>query len=297
MPRAIWKGTISFGLVNIPVELHTAVRDNRPHFHLLHAKDRSPIKYERVCQREGKSVEWSDVVKGYEYRKGRFVVLTKQDFEAAALAKSKTIDIVDFVKSDEIDDRYFETSYYLVPPKGGERAYALLREALRESGRVGVAKMIMRESQHLAAIIVFDDALVLTMMRFSEDIVDLSQFDLPRAKQVKAKELDMAKMLVGSLANEWSPDKYTDEYRNNLMRIIEAKKEGKEADLEAPPEETRADVVDLMERLRQSLGQVPAGRRAIAADRSKPAHRSRTKSASKRASTTHTRRKKHPRAA
>ncbi len=264
MSRAIWKGSISFGLVNIPVELHTAVRDNRPHFHLLHAKDRAPIKYQRVCQREGKEVSWNDVVKGYEYEKGSFVVLTKEDFEAAALEKSRTIDIVDFVKSDEIDDRYFETSYYLVPARGGERAYALLREALRESDRIGVAKMILREDQHLAAVLVHDRALVLTMMRFADEVVEVSEFDLPGDTKVRGKELEMAKTLVGSLADKWTPDKYRDEYRDNLMRIIDAKVKGREAKLEAPSEPRSADVVDLMERLRQSLGQAPAHRRATA---------------------------------
>ncbi len=285
MPRAIWKGAISFGLVNIPVELHTAVRDNRPHFHLLHARDRSPIKYERVCQKEGKEVPWNDVVKGYEYTKGRFVVLTKEGFEAAALEKSRSIDILDFVKSDEIDDRYFETSYYLVPPKGAERAYALLREALRDEDRVGIATLILRDSQHLAAIAVHERALVLTMMRFAHDIVDLSEFDLPGAKEVRAKELDMAKKLVDSLADKWAPDKYVDRYRDNLMKVIDAKIKGKEADLEAPTQEAPAEVVDLMERLRQSLGQVPAGRRssaassrAVAAERPRKAHATRKKS-------------------
>lgn len=269
MPRAIWKGSISFGLVNIPVELHTAVREDRPHFHLLHAKDRSPIKYERVCQREGETVPWNDVVKGYEYEKGKFVVMTKEDFEQAALEKSKTIDIVDFVKSEEIDDRYFETSYYLIPPKGGERAYALLREALRESDRVGICRMILRESQHLGAINVHENALVLTMMRFANEVVDLSDFELPEAKHVRDKELDLAKMLVDSLAGKWDPTKYHDEYRKNVMRIIEAKVKGQPAKLEAPEETMQGEVVDLMERLRQSLGQAPAHKRvAVAAEHS-----------------------------
>jgi len=131
MARALWKGSIAFGLVSIPVELHTAVRDSRPRFRLLHAEDRSPVRFERVCAREGKAVAWEELVKGYEYEKGRFVVLTKEDFQAAALEKTRTIDIRNFVKAEEIDDRFFETSYYLVPPKGGERAYALLREAMR----------------------------------------------------------------------------------------------------------------------------------------------------------------------
>src|SRR6187455_3736681 len=152
MPRALWKGAISFGLVNIPIELHTAVRDNRPRFRMLHAEDKSPIKFQRVCAREGKPVAWEDLVKGYEYQKGRFVVLTKEDFQQAALEKSRTVDIRNFVKGEEIDDRFFETPYYLTPAKGGERAYALLREAIRESERIGVAKFILRDMQHLAAV-------------------------------------------------------------------------------------------------------------------------------------------------
>src|SRR6476661_3069301 len=164
MARSMWKGSIAFGLVNIPVELYSAVRDHRPKFRLLHAKDEAPVKYERVCQTDGKPVAWEDLVKGYEYAKGQFVVLTKDDFETAALEKSRTIEILEFVNGEEIDDRYFEQPYYLAPAKGAERAYAVLREALRKSGYVGVSRFIMRETQHLAALEVVDDALMLTMM-------------------------------------------------------------------------------------------------------------------------------------
>ena len=160
MARALWKGSISFGLVNIPIELHTAVRNHRPKFRMLHAKDKSPVKFERICIRDGHPVAWEDLVKGYEYQKGHFVVLTKEDFQAAALNKTRTVDIIDFVKADEIDDRFFETPYYLTPSKGGERAYALLREAIRESGRVGIAKFILRDAQHLAAVEVIENAIV-----------------------------------------------------------------------------------------------------------------------------------------
>lgn len=255
MARALWKGSISFGLVNIPIELHTAVRDSRPHFRMLHAKDRSPIRFERVCVRDGHPVAWEDLVKGYEYAKGRFVVLTKEDFRAAALEKTRTIDIIDFVQAEEIDDRYFDTPYYVVPSKGGERAYALLREALRESARVGVAKFILRESQHLAALEVIDEALVLSVMRFADELVDVSQFTFPAPSDLRKPERELAKALVESLAAEWDPEKYTDEYRENLMRIIKAKAKGKEAHLEAHEEPRQAEVIDLMERLRQSLGQ------------------------------------------
>jgi DNA end-binding protein Ku len=253
MPRAIWKGSISFGLVTIPVELHTAVRDHRPKFRMLHARDKSPVRYERVCLREGKPVAWEDLVKGYEYEKGHFIVLTKEDLKAAALQKDKAIDILDFVKTDEIDDRYFETPYYLTPGRGGEHAYALLREALKESDRVGVAKIIIREAQHLAALEVIDDALVLTMLRYEDELVDTSPLSFPSSEKVRKAELDMAKMLVNNLAAEWDPSKYTDEYRDNLMKLIKARMKGERPKLVAAEEPRQAEVVDLMERLRQSL--------------------------------------------
>lgn len=265
MPRALWKGAISFGLVNIPVELHTAVRDNRPRFRMLHADDKSPIKFERVCAREGKPVAWDDLVKGYEYEKGRFVVLTKEDFQAAALEKSRTVDILDFVKAEEIDDRFFETPYYVLPSKGGERAYALLREAIRTSGRTGIAKIILRSTQHLAALEVIGNALVLTMMRFADELADLSSYRFPDASGVRKQELEMATTLVESLAAEWEPDKYTDDYRDNLMKVIRAKMKGRTAKLTPAEEPQSAEVIDLMERLRQSLQQGGAGRKKQAA--------------------------------
>jgi DNA end-binding protein Ku len=258
--RAIWKGSISFGLVNIPIELHTAVRDTRPHFRMLHATDKSPVRFERVCIRDGKPVAWENLVKGYEYSKGHFVILTKEDFRAAAVEKTRTIDIVDFVKSEEIDDRYFETPYYVTPATGGDRAYALLREAIRESGRVGIAKFILRDTQHLAAVEVIEDAIVLSVMRFADELVDESQLSFPSATNIRKAELDMAKALVNSLAAEWDASKYTDEYRANLMRIIQGKMKGKEVTLESPQEPRQAEVVDLMERLRRSLAQSGGGR-------------------------------------
>jgi DNA end-binding protein Ku len=261
MPRALWKGSVAFGLVNIPVELHTAVRDSRPRFRLLHAEDKSPVKFERVCAREGKPVAWDELVKGYEYQKGRFVVLTKEDFRAAALDKSRTVDIRNFVKPDEIDDRFFETSYYLTPAKGGERSYALLREAIRETGLVGIATIVLREAQHLAALEVAGAAMVLTMMRYAEELVDVTEYTFPTAKDVRKPELQMARTLVEQLADTWDPSQYTDEYRKNLMKIIKAKMKGKTADLKETPEPRQAEVVDLMERLRRSLQGAGSGRK------------------------------------
>src|SRR5580765_3330452 len=181
MARALWKGSIAFGLVSIPIELHTAVRDHRPRFRMLHAKDKSPVKFQRVCIRDGHPLAWDELVKGYEYQKGHFVILTKEDFQAAAVEKTRTVDIIDFVRAEQVDDRFFETPYYLVPTKGGERAYALLREAIRESERIGIAKFILRDAQHLAAVEVIKDALVLTTMRFADELIDATSLSFPAA--------------------------------------------------------------------------------------------------------------------
>ena len=273
MPRAIWKGSISFGLVSIPVELHTAVRDHRPKFRMLHARDKSPVRYERVCQREGKPVAWEDLVKGYEYEKGRFIVLTKEDLKTVALNKDKAIDIMDFVEAHQIDDRYFETPYYLTPDKGGQHAYALLREALRDSGRVGIAKIIIREAQHLAAVEVIENALVLTLLRYADELVDTAQLSFPAGEKPRKAELDMARMLIDNLASEWDPSNYTDEYRENLLRIIQGKMKGKHVELEPEAEPRQAEVVDLMERLRRSLAQSGGGAKGGHAAKSPRSHK------------------------
>jgi DNA end-binding protein Ku len=284
MARALWKGSIAFGLVNIPVELHTAVRDSRPRFRMLHAEDKSPVRFERVCAREGKPVAWEELVKGFEYEKGRFIVLTKEDFRTAALEKTRTVDIRSFVKGEEIDDRFFETSYYLVPPKGAERAYALLREAIRDTGLVGVATIILRDAQHLAALEVVGQAMVLTLMRYAEELVDVGEYRFPAVGDVRKPELEMARMLVKNLADKWDPSQYTDQYRANLMKIIKAKMKGKEAKLTAPEEPHQAEVVDLMERLRQSLqGAGTAARKPAKAKARKVAARASTRKKTKAA--------------
>jgi len=269
MARAIWTGSLSFGLVNIPIEVHTAVRDHRPHFRLLHAKDRSPINFERVCQKDRKTVAWEDLVKGYEYEKGRFVVLTKEDFETAAIEKTRRIDVLDFVETDAIDDRYFDKPYYLTAKKGGEAAYALLREAMNEAGRIGIAKFVMRETQHLAAIEGIGDALVLSTLRFADELVDTSSLTFPSGKNLKKADLSMARMLVENLAAEWDPAKYADDYQENLMRVIKAKMKGKEPDLVVEERSRDSNVIDLMERLRQSLDQSGSRRGAKKVTRSK----------------------------
>jgi DNA end-binding protein Ku len=271
MARSIWKGSIAFGLVNIPVELYSATRDHRPKFRLLHAKDEEPVRYERVCQKEGKPVAWEDLVKGYEYAKGQFVVITKDDFKTAALEKTKTIDILDFVDPQQIDERYFETPYYLQAGKGSDRSYALLREAIRESGRIGIAKIILREAQHLAAVEAIGDALVLTMMRFADELADLEDFTFPRKADVRPAELKMARQLIDNLAAEWKPAKYTDEYIENLMKVINAKVKGRRPRLVAEDRTPKqAEVVDLMARLRASLEEKGTARKG-AGSAKKPA--------------------------
>lgn len=257
MPRSIWKGAISFGLVNIPVELHSAVSSSdRINFRLLHKKDNATIKYERVCSKEEKAVPWDEIVKGFEYSKGKYVILEEEDFRAAAIESSKTIEIQDFVKSDEVDPRYFESPYYLLPQKGGEKAYALLREAMRKTGMVGIGNVTMRSnSMHLVGIKVVEDALVMEIMRYADELVDTSSFTFPTAENVRPAELQMAEQLVAALADQFQPEKYSDDYKENLMKIINAKMKGKKIEVEEPEEREPTNVLDLMTRLQESLAQ------------------------------------------
>jgi DNA end-binding protein Ku len=253
---AIWKGSLAFGLVNIPVELRTVIRADHISFRLLHEEDLSPVKYEPVCQADGEPVPWNEIVKGYEYEKGKFVVLTDADFKAAALESSKTIDILDFVQQDEIDPRYFETPYYLVPSKGAEKSYALLREAIRTSHAVGIGKIIIRQAQHLVGIKVLGDALVLEIMRFSNELVNPGEYSFPGRDVVRPQELKMAEQLVQNLAEPFDPSRYTDDYRANLMKVIKARMRGKKIKLEEPAgEAVDSNVLDLMSRLKASLEQ------------------------------------------
>jgi DNA end-binding protein Ku len=259
--RPIWTGALTFGLVNIPVRLHSAIQGKeRVSFRLLHAKDLSPVRYERVCQKENEPVDWKDIVKGYEYTKGKFVVLTDEDFKAAAIESSKILEIIDFVAQDEIDARYFETPYYILPQKGGEKAYALLREAIRRTGTVGIGKITMRSnSLHLAGVKAVGEAMVMEVMRFVDELVDASEFSFPDGSAVRPQELQMAEQLVQNLSQTFDPSKYTDDYRDNLMKIVRAKMKGKQIETAEAEEPVRTPVVDLMARLQESL---ELGRRA-----------------------------------
>ena len=258
---SIWKGSLAFGLVNIPIELRSAVREDHIKFRLLHEDDLSPVKYERICQTENEPIPWSEIVKGYEYKKGKFVVITDEDFEKAALTTSHSVDILDFVKEDEIDPRYFDMPYYIVPSKGGEKAYALLRDAIVDREAVGIGKIIIRQKQHLAAIKAVGTALTLEIMRFANELVDPSEYSFPKAHSGTPQERKMATQLIDSLTSAFDPKKYTDEYRANLMRVINAKLKGKKVHLKEPegPEQDD-DVIDLMARLKQSLATKRGGR-------------------------------------
>ena len=253
MARPIWRGMLSFGLVAIPVQLHTAVREHRQRFRLLHAKDKSPIKYERVCQRDGRPVAWEDLVKGYEYERGRYVVLTKEDFKSAALERDRRVSVTDFVPAEDIDDRYFDHPYYLLPDKGAEQAYAIFRDALKQAARIGIGKVILRDRQHLVAIESLDDHLMLTMVRFSDEIVEAPRMPGVDRVKVAARDLKLATGLIEALAAEWKPEQYTDDYQQNLQKVIKAKLKGKTITLEDEGRPMSAEVVDLAERLRASL--------------------------------------------
>lgn len=252
---SIWTGAIAFGLVNIPVRVETAVRSHDLSFRLLAPKgkdDYCPVKYERVCKNDGKEVPWDDIVKGYEYEKERFVVLSDEDFETAALATSKTFEIQDFAPEGEVDPRYFEKPYYLIPQKGGERAYALLRDGMKNTGTLGVGTITLRKKQYLASIKPLGDAIILDLMRFADEVLDASEFSFPGA-DYRPQELNMAEQLIGNLTEEFEPAKYKDQYKANLEKIIAAKMKGKKITLREAAEPEMTGVIDLMDRLKESL--------------------------------------------
>ena len=249
----IWKGAISFGLVNIPVRVESATRDTGPKFRMLHGKDNSPIKTLRVRQSDEEPVDFKELVKGYEYEPGHYVILDDEDFKQVALAVTRTIDIMDFVDESEIDSRYFEKPYYLAVQPGGEKAYSLLRKAMRETGKVAVAKVVFRNREHLAAVKVVGDALVLDLMRFHEQLIPLEAVQAPKEEGLSEKEIEMAHQLIEQLTAEFDPDSYRDEYNSKLMERIQAKIDGREVARIEVEEAAETEVVDLVARLKESL--------------------------------------------
>ncbi|HTD65640.1 MAG TPA: Ku protein [Candidatus Limnocylindria bacterium] len=255
MPRAIWKGAISFGLVNIPVGLYPATRPgNDIKLHMLRSRDQSPIKYKRVAEADQKEVAWEDIVKGYEYDKGQFVVVTKEDFDKVNVASNQTVDIREFVDLSEIDPMFFDQPYFLAPEKGGDKAYSLLREALEKSGKVGIAKVVIKTREHLAAVKPLGQALVLELMHFPDELADTEELKLPRTEPGK-KELAMAEQLINSMSGKWKPEEWKDDYREGLMKVIEEKVAAPEGKKSAPAAARRkpTNVVDLVSVLQESL--------------------------------------------
>jgi DNA end-binding protein Ku len=253
--RAIWKGSISFSLVNIPISLYTATKREELSFRLLRKSDLSPINYKRVAEVDGKEVPWEEIVKGYEYEKGRFVVLKEEDFRRADIEATQSVEIMQFVPLEEIDPMFFDKPYYLEPQKNGAKAYALLREALKRSGKVGIAKVVIKTRQHLAAVKPMQDTLVLELMHFSEALVDSSSLQIPGKVDIGTKELDMATELVTRMSGHWEPEQYTDDYRDALLELIQKKIEsGGEAPAgEKAPKRKATKVIDLVSVLQESL--------------------------------------------
>jgi DNA end-binding protein Ku len=257
MPRAIWKGTISFGLVNIPIALYPATRREELRFRLLRKTDLSPVNYKRVAEKDGREVPWDQIVKGYEYEKGKYIVLKDEDFQRVDIEATQTVEIQDFVELEEIDPMFFYKPYYLEPQKGGDKAYVLLRDSLEESKRVGIAKVVIKTRQYLAGVKPKDGALVLELMHFADELADTSKLHIPKKTEIGKRELNMAKSLIDSMSAKWNPEKYHDEYREALMEVIEQKVEagGKEIETKPkkPPKPTK--VIDLVEVLQRSLEQ------------------------------------------
>ncbi len=250
MPRALWTGNVSFGLVNVPVRLYGATRDHDLHFHYVHEKDGSRIGYEKVCKKEGKPVPDDEIVKAFEWEKGEWVYMTDADFAAVEVEGTRSIDITDFVPQEEIDPIYFEQSYYLGPDQGGERVYALLVKALETSGLVAIAKFVMRDRQHLACLRIRDRAITLERMHFADEVLPADDF-APSGVRVSSQELEMATELVERFRGSWKPEKYKDTYREQLCALIKAKRKGEEIHVEREPEPEEPR--DLMEALRASL--------------------------------------------
>jgi len=267
--RAIWKGSISFGLVNIPIALYPATREAELKFRLLRKSDLSPVNYKRVAEKDGREVQWNQIVKGYQYEKGKYVVLKDEDFQRVDLEATQTVDIQDFVDLDEIDPMFFYKPYYLEPQKGGDKAYVLLRDSLQKSGKVGIAKVVIKTRQYLAGVKPEDGALVLELMHFAEELADTSKLRIPKKVEVAKREMNMATQLIDSMSSKWSPKKYRDDYREALMEVIEEKVEagGKEIEEKPKKQPKPTKVIDLVEVLQKSLEQSGGAKKKATAKR------------------------------
>jgi DNA end-binding protein Ku len=254
--RALWKGAITFGLVTIPVSLFPATRREELKFRQLRASDQSPVNYKRVAEADGKEVPWDQIVKGYEYEKGKFVILKDEDFARVDVEATQTVDIMNFVSLEEVDPLLFYKPYFLEAAKGGDKAYVLLRDALLDTGKIAIAKVVIRTRQHLAAVKPQKKGLMLELMHFPKELIDVAEFNEPVEKAVGRAEMQMAKQLIASMTSEWKPEQYNDDYHEALEKLIEEKIENPAQQVKAPAKKKRAtNVIDLVAVLQESLQQ------------------------------------------
>lgn len=291
MARPIWTGTLSFGLLNVPVSLMTGERKVDLHFRMLDNRNKARVRYERVNAETGEEVPWKEIVKAFEYDKGNYVVLEEEDLKAAAPESKESVEVDTFVDAAAIGPEYYEKPYILVPGKKAEKGYVLLRETLRETGRVGIARVVIRTREYLAAVMPKDDALLLMLLRYPQELVDVSDYKIPEGKpsdyRVTAKELKMASQLIDSMAGDWQPDAYHDEFRERLQKVIERRiaeddtTTAVEPGEEEPPKHAATNVVDFMSLLEESLQsnkRTPAKKKA----KKKAAKKKKTKAAGKK---------------
>lgn len=281
MARPVWKGQISFGLVNIPVVLHPAETPEELHFKLIDERTKSRVKYKRVSEQTGEEVPWDRIVKAYERDDGEYIVLSQEDFAQADIEATQTVELLDFVEKDKIEYPYFEKPYYLAPGKKGEKGYVLLRETLKRTGKAGIAKVVIRTKQYLAALLPQDEGIILNLLRYASELRDIHALELPsgdiHSLNITDKEIAMAMHLVESMSSEWEPAKYHDEYRDSLMAWIERKaREGEIVEAPAPKPEPRGEIIDFMELLKRSVDETERQRGKAAEsqdDQKKPPRR------------------------
>ncbi len=258
--RALWKGSISFGLVNIPVKMYVASHEREFKFVMLHKKDLSQIRYARICKNEDKEVPWEEIVKGYEYEPGEFVVLNDEDFKKANLTKSKSIEIIDFVKEDEIDTVFYSKPYFLEPEKNADKAYVLLREALKKSKKVGIAKFVIHNREHVAVIKPYENAIILNELRYQDEVVQPDELNLPAREKISPKELEVALKLIDHLTTSFNAKKYKDTYADEIKEIIKQKAKGRK--IHPKGQEIKpSKVQDIMTLLKASLEEQPKKRK------------------------------------
>ncbi len=260
--RALWKGAISFGLITIPVRLYSAVQEKSLKFHLLHSEDNGRVKYKRVCSKCGKEVGWDDIVKGYEYSKDHYVTLSDEDLEHLDVESIRAIDVVSFVPLSDIDPIYFNRSYYVAPENAGLKAYRLLADALEAEGQVGVAKVALRDKEHLATIRLKGDVFVLETMHWPDEIRAPEFGELDKRTEIRDNEVKMARQLIQQLSNSFNPEEFRDEYRVALEKLVQDKVEGQEITVAEEPAEEPTKIVDLMEALRASVEEAKSKKKA-----------------------------------